>query len=609
VPHVHGFLIISVDSPSFVVPLFVDRPGSNHSLIQEITTDDRVASFLDVDVGNNYEITQETVEIEIGDPALWGFRSLSGEIILGTASEVSKVIKRRLHGGEYRAFPLIETQIAKFCKNARSYASALARSFQTIQKRSSLMANIWRDSVILLPVAKKELARNLPRTLLELDIDNVRLFSHETRIEIIVPHSLLNFYEPQKSQPDFSETLNLGKSFGLSSLSLTGANSDSETTWSKLPTFNETYGELKSFTGIGDLVEKNLPFFNRTHLLIPPWIGRGTRPGAKPPLMSFCVMNTEKRRISAALQFASNVGQGTVKIAIVTLPITFGTSKGHKLDISELISLKPIFDYIFIVGNHVLQKPIGLAPRLAASSRAVKYVKACVDGLMQIVWASTGPKSANNFYEIFSRDGFGLVGRGAGRREYLESSRRTSAATALRDALGSALNERLPLHHGKRLVVVGPASIVNDALTIEYMNEAAHSTANEVLSVETNNPKPTATILGFGIKLVKQTDDRLREFCLELLHVRNFTILRVSKTNVVGRFGTGPPVTFGFSPSERSVDHLLSLKAQTKKRYILTNYTPSNSLSRHCKARKILIFHYSLLDEILSENLPARRAD
>ena len=69
-PSLDGCLIVAKDVPSFVIPLLVDRPGSNLPLIQQIDTDNRIASFFEVDVGNNYEDAPFNFELNVGDKAL-----------------------------------------------------------------------------------------------------------------------------------------------------------------------------------------------------------------------------------------------------------------------------------------------------------------------------------------------------------------------------------------------------------------------------------------------------------------------------------------------------------------------------------------------------------
>jgi hypothetical protein len=122
-PHLHGFLVVAKDVPSFVIPVLIDRPGSNLPLIQQIDARNRIASFYEVDVGNNYEDASFKFELNVGDQALWGFRSLSGEAIFGEFASLKTELTERLFANEFTNFPLIESQIAKFCELSSSYAS------------------------------------------------------------------------------------------------------------------------------------------------------------------------------------------------------------------------------------------------------------------------------------------------------------------------------------------------------------------------------------------------------------------------------------------------------------------------------------------------------
>jgi hypothetical protein len=320
------------------------------------------------------------------------------------------------------------------------------------------------------------------------------------------------------------------------------------------------------------------------------------------PLVTFCIMNTANDIIESALKYAKSLTNETVKIAVVTLPITFGTSAtGRKPDLLDhLNSLRPLFDYIFIVGNHVLQKPTGTAPRLAASSRAVKYVRACVDGIMQVVWASGAPSTPKEFFAIFPRNGFGLIGRALG-------TKNTPPEQILQEAIASALNERLPLHHGKRLLIVGPPSIVDNNHILSFLDKAADATLNETMSIVSTNPRAAVTLLGFGIRPIGQSEHRLREFCLELLHARGFSALRESEAVVYGEFVKGRTIVVGFSGSERSLSQVTAAveKTSAKTRCVLTNFSLSPSGVKHYWTRGVAVFHYSLLDTYLERRMSA----
>jgi len=242
--------------------------------------------------------------------------------------------------------------------------------------------------------------------------------------------------------------------------------------------------------------------------------------------------------------------------------------------------------------------PTGAAPRLAASSRAVTYVRACVDGVMQLIWSSGAPRTPREFYAIFPRGGFGLVGRASG-------SKNTPPDILLRKALESALNERLALHYGRRLVLVGPDSVINDASVLRFLDDAAVLSLNETLSVVSSNRRAAVTLLGFGVKVITENEHRHREFCLELLRSKMFSIIRESDTIVYGEFTESKPAAVGFSSSERSLGHVIAALegADPKARFVLTNFALSRSGVDYYWGKKIAVFHYSLLDSYLQRRM------
>src|ERR1700733_14384487 len=207
-PSLHGFLIVAKDVPSFSIPVLIDRPGSNLPLIQQIDADDRIASFFEVDVGNNYEDAPFKFELEVGDKALWAFRSLNGEIIFGDVASLKIEMTSRLFANEFTNFPLIESQIAKFCELSSSYASALAKSIEMMQSRSKLAAAIWRDCSVLLPLAKRDMAQALPKHLCS-ELDGVRLVGTGNTILLELPRNVHDFLQSKVAELKLTDTLNI----------------------------------------------------------------------------------------------------------------------------------------------------------------------------------------------------------------------------------------------------------------------------------------------------------------------------------------------------------------------------------------------------------------
>jgi hypothetical protein len=595
-PILDGYLIIAKDVPTFVIPVLVDRPGSNHSLIQQIDVNNRIVSFFEIDVGNNHEDTPFKFEFNVGDKAVWAFRSLAGEISFSDFAGMKKELGGRLFAGEFDNFPLIESQVAKFCDNSLAYSGALSKSYKLIQSRSKLAAAIWRDSSILLPLAKKDLARAVPKHLTS-EIDETRLLATGTTILLELPGKLHDFLVSQSTELELADTLAIGNAFGLTSYGFTGVAVGSNPTGPETK-FDEMYGELVPFTGIGDMVAQNSPSFRRIRRLIPPWITKNKNPAAKWPLVTFCVINTDPETIVSAIEFVKTRARETVKIAIVTLPITFGTSSRHRLDLIKLDSVRPHFDYVFIIGNHVLQKPTGRAPRLTASSRAVKYVRACVDGIMQVVWASGAPSTRKEFFAIFPRDGFGVVGRALGTKD-------TPPEQILQEAIASALNDRLPLRHARRLSLVGPPHIVDDSHILSFLDKTADATLSQTISIVSTNRRAAVTLLGFGVRPVEQSERRHREFCLELLYSKNFSVIRETAAVVRGEFAKNRKIVIGFSSSERSLGQVIAAieKTSLKTRCVLTNFVLSPSDVDYFWRRRIAVFHYTLLDIYLAQRM------
>ena len=596
-PSLDGCLVVARDVPSFVVPVLVDRPGSNLPLLQEIDQGNRVTSFFEVDVGNSYEQLDFKFEVDIGDQAIWGFRSLTGDVCVGTFDALKGELQDRLFSGEFGDFPLIETQISKFCNLSSSYASALSKSYQLMATRSKLGAEIWRDCSVLLPLAKKELAQAIPKRLSS-ELDHIRLIGSGNAILLELPSKIHEYITMAAYRPNLEETLKLGHVFGLTSYKMQASDAGPGVR-DHTSSFDAPYGELVPFTSIGDLAAKNSPSFSTTRRLIPPWVKNNARPNQQSPLVTFCVINTDLKNIDSALRFAAHSSKETIKIAIVTSPITFGASRGHQQSMSLLDSLRPTFDYIFVVSNHVLQMPTGAAPRLAASSRAVQYVRACVDGVMQIVWAPAAPQTARDFYRIFPRQGFCIVGRATGNKS-------TAPRKLLQDALASALNEPLPLHQGQLLALVGPPAVVDNTDVVSFLQKADDITPAETLSVASTGRRAAATLLVFGIALAAQRERRFREFCLELIHHKNFSVTRKSLSVVFGEFAKGRTIAVGFA-TERTLNRVITeIKGSSiKTMCVLTNFKLETPGVEHYWSQGIAVFHYSLLDSYIKHQMSA----
>jgi hypothetical protein len=194
-PKLDGFFAITLDAPTFLIPFFIDRPGSNRSLVQQISENDRVQSFIEIEIDGNCDPPITRPDVSIGQFALWAFRSSSGELLQGKRTDLLFALKAKLAVDEFREFPLIENQVAKFCDARDIYEDSLPPSFNAIADMSLVMGEIWRDSVILLPVAKKEISTALTSDLLKTNLDHIRIVGLKKKVRIELPATLYDHFD------------------------------------------------------------------------------------------------------------------------------------------------------------------------------------------------------------------------------------------------------------------------------------------------------------------------------------------------------------------------------------------------------------------------------
>lgn len=596
-PQLTGFLPITADTPSFLIPIFAQRFKGNELLVQTLDPEGRIKSFQPITIHCDLIAITSPQHLEVGESAYWAFRCMNDTIVDGTAATIIPTLDQMLGNGDFQAFPLIETQVARFCGDRLRYYNGLSRSYDDIEERSELTASIWRDAVVLLPAAKTDIGTHLANSqsgtlntqTLKL-IDQIRVVGTDEHIDVILPAQLHDSLGKQTVK--FERMTPLAASFGVKHTNLIRHDTIRKATQDP-PTTEVIFASVKAFTGIGQLVVRGLPSFNNTHYVFPAWVKRTETTAAPTPPICFVILNTNKETMDDASAYARSLPKTMMKIAVVTMPISFGTRSGGRTDVFGLLSLRPAFDYIFSIGNHSLIKPDVIAPRLSASSRAVKFVRACIDGFMNLVGAKGTPKIGRDFYRIFPRTGLCVVGRG------LEKN--GSQTLALREAVASMISEHLPAHFGKRAVVCGPPHLIDAPATLEFLENAAVSTTNETISI----PSQTrgATILVFGIDPIKPTQYRFVEFCLELLQARDFEVHGRTTSGVTGSIFKGT-FAFVFSRSglidSQEFHFLIKSKGS---RCVLTSLSVNRSAIDEARRNGIEIIHYSSLDKYFMRHL------
>jgi hypothetical protein len=593
-PLLHGYLNPAPGTPCFLVPLFVEFPGSNRVLVQEISQNDMIEAFLEMDIEVSCESPLEHIQVMIGQPAHWAFQLATGNIIYGNASAVASALGRILKKKVFAKFPLIQSQVAKFCADSRRYHQALESSFKMLTRYSPISAGIWRDAIVIAPMARRELNTSVQGTLSQTEIDEIRVFGDAGQLKVEIPHRIIDQVNRIRPHMLLPETTKLAKVFGLSEPTLTPKYI---ATTKERKSSNEPRAIVRGFSGTGEMIARALHRIRGYEYVIPPWVPlskvRRFRQPQK-PFYVFAITNLNTVNIEAAIKFVGAFRGTEIKVAIALLPLSFGTLRSEEAVTAQLEILSAAFDYIFVIGNHLLQKPPGAAPGLTASSKAIKYVRACVNALMEIAWADYGPRTAREFQKIFPY-GFGLIGRAHGTRNELDHS------SLFREAVGTMLNERLSLEDAKRIVLAGSSSIIKSREAFAFVGEAVANTRNEVLTVESMDTRQAITILAFGIGRHEITSASFRSLCLSLLIFLGWSVLDKDGKRPIVRASSpeAGETHFAFLNRGGSLDEIIQefSKIPKARHVILTNFKPPPNMRSACVSQKIWAFHYSLLEE------------
>jgi hypothetical protein len=593
-PLLHGYLNPIPGMPCFLIPLFVEYPGSNRVLVQLISQNDRIEAFLEMDIEANCQNPAKEIEVSLGRHAFWAFQLASTEILQGTTKDVAVRLTPLLKAGTFRKFPLIQSQVAKFCADTERYRQALGMSYKRLSRHSSISADIWRDATVIAPTARQELNATVQGTLSQKEIDEIRVFSDAGRLKVEVPARILDQVKRIGPHLAMRETTSLARVFGLSGLSIILKNiatpKDERIT-------NEPRAIVRGFSGTGEMIARALHRIRGYEYVIPPWVPLSKlRKFGEPrePLFVFSITNLNAANIGAAIKFTRTFAGPTIKVAVALLPLSFGTLRSEEAVIAQLEVLSAAFDYVFVIGNHLLQRPQGAAPSLTASSKAIKYVRACANSLMEIAWADHGLNSAKDFLKVFPR-GYCLVGRAQASRNDAKQ------LNLLHEAIGSMLNERLSLKEAKRVVLAGAPSIIKSKEVAAFIGQAVENTRNEVLTIESVDSRQSITVLAFGIDRNEITEAHFKSFCLSLLVFLGWRILDKNEKWPIAKAtfpGTGE-IYFGFLSRDGSLDEILRAFRRTSKsrHVILTNFKPSAAIRSECFSQRAWVFHYSGLDE------------
>jgi len=584
-PSLVGFSNPLNQVPGFLIPLFVDHPH-NHLLIQNISPTDKILAFSQIDLAIDFNADHaEDTSLGVGDNALWAFAFDENHVLSGPSKQIAISLKARLRKGTFKKLPFLENEVAFFCDDQIRYKRNLSKCFETLHRISPTAATVWRDNVILLPEAKRELSTLTPAMRNPALIGLVRARTIRSVLTVEIPNQLSKADE----RISLSRTFNLAKALGVEAVHVTQSNIPD------MEELNEPIAIVYGLNGIGRMVERKNPNqIRRDTIWSLPWI-RGDQlnrvMAKKSPNFTFMILSNNDEQTKAAIALVKR-REDTIYVAIFLPPISFGTNRNNS-NVFWDNELKQYFDYVFIVGNHSLLEPDSSAPRLAASSRAIKFVRACIDGMIYAAWTTETVNQPKKFKRLFPTDGFCLVGRA--NREKSDRGPKNVIARCL----AGMQNEFLSVRRSRRFVAIGASSIIYSDAMDETSHRVIRLNRDELMRFEheAERSRDGITTIAFGLEPARITVSSFRSFCFALLESLGWRLVssREDTDEVTWRLGDVHQ-SFSFLIKEEFNNDLFEklIKRQKNVR-VLTNFRPFEQM----KSRKnslVTFAHYSSLE-------------
>lgn len=498
------FVCPSEDAPGFVLPVFRAFAGANEELVQEINQDSVVVALHPFGGGrHDAEVAaQDKLTIEVGKAAIWAFRKPDGTILVGTEQGLISQASNILGTGELEHFPLAAAELVTFSRAELKHPRVLIRAFEALKIGSVLGAEVWRDTALLLPALKEELAgRFFPRRQRGGNpLRHAHVVSGRNIIRAFVPHDYLQWCA---DLPRFS---GIASNFGVTKFEFHPL--------TERRNASQAGGHSWVIYGAGGVAQHVLMrgHFRGQAQMRP--LARGTialdgsvsledeRDERRKLVVVVC--SSDPQHVQNAEAFSMN--GGSYKHVINVRPIGFGTPSPKKLSPNDIQYLLVDADIIWLVGNHRQRRSSGALTNMAALNKASRITRATLVALIDLFTSRRGSEMLN------SLRGRGLLG--------LVNSLKFNGTLPEDDQilrlLHGMLFEGAALHTASQIFILWPYPVAYGK-EVRYLQMGSHRYQVHLIPQERRGR--TAQITGFAVdvKIGASTWEEFQDFCVSLL--------------------------------------------------------------------------------------------
>jgi hypothetical protein len=351
---------------------------------------------------------------DINDDAIWGFALSKHSFVIGNYNLVSEFIARALKDRMLENYPFLKLDASKFCERGRVNLSLALDAYNYMYKSFRRSALNWRNNTVILPFLRQDLmewGKSIGVSGL-IDFRNIYVSGDEknVRIDLQLGTAIENFNAVNR------EEILLRTFSALDKFQIQNVECDyGSGRKTRKRNQEEFYGVVFPIDGVGRNVILRFPRWEK-HIgvfypFLPPKNSSNLHliEGAS---VIFSVFGDRTSNYKEAISsIRSYEHDDRIKVAVVSAPISFGDDYRNPYSLSNLNALKEIFDYIIIIGSHLMNRSGNSYRSLTVSKNASRSAKNAIQAFVDLMGTMDSPFSPDIFKSKFDTSGFVLFGR------------------------------------------------------------------------------------------------------------------------------------------------------------------------------------------------------
>jgi hypothetical protein len=597
-PWLVSFVDPALDAPGFLLPLFRRDPGANIDLAQVVDQYDSVEGFLEITApGGLLRHSNESLSIEVGDPALWAFKDHRGKIHVGAARDMATIASKLLMEKGLFAWPLVRLELGSFRDGQRPDAELMQAAFGSVRNDSGeIAAEVWRDTEIFAPAVRRDIQRHFRDSRKRPGTEQMVVL-YRDRLNVFIEAAAMQRLE----KVDWLETRSVLNAFGLSRSEIRvrrlGGVASS-------PKKRAAVWNIIGIGGVARHVLQDAYFDGRVYRSANGPADAGIQAtGSLSPLsdqaspashfIAVCQSVAGQVEIMAR-EVESFPPEAFVRHLVNVRPFNFGSPPPRKTSVNQLPTLARGFDHAWIIAGHRQRRTGRFRNQFSVTNAASRHVRTLLKSLIRRADLAA-QITREGLSKIPSLNLFGML---RPRAEWSEQD-------TLRNLLHTMLCEEALLHTSERIIVLKP-----DELR-PRMTEVRLGRHRYVLQLVTDARTNRSTdLIGWAISadLPKDANEAFKDFCIGLLDGYRWDY-RGPDGDALLFEDEGEAIRVWPAQSSATVLQLISRPAAYGRQgdIILTPQSTSADLLRRAAEMEWTLLHYSELPHWIRDHYRSGR--